>query len=118
MSEPILTRNFKVIDIATNVSTNSAAIDISDCTIVGLQVFASGIAGAVAGSVKLQASSDGGSNWSDIGTAISIPAAFTNGITSLNNVPWSLIRVSFTALSGGGETLTNLKAYVVTKRPA
>ena len=118
MAQPILTRNLKVIDIVTNTSTNSSPVEISDCTIVGLQAIATGAAGATAGSIQFQASLDGGTTWTNIGTALSVPAAFTNGVASLSDVPYSLIRVAFTALSGGGAALTSLQVYVATKQPA
>ena len=118
MSQPILTRNLQVIDIVANTSTNSSSIDISDCTIVGLQAVATGAAGATPGSIQFQASQDGGTTWSNVGTALSVPAAFTSGVTNLTDAPWSLIRVAFTALSGGGAALTSLKVYVSTKQPA
>lgn len=118
MSQPILTRNLKVIDIVANNSTNSASIDISDCTIVGLQAIATGAAGATPGSIQFQASLDNGTTWTNIGTALSVPAAFTNGVASLSDVPYPLIRVAFTALSGAGNALTSLKVYVATKQPA
>ena len=120
MAQPILTRNLKVFDYTTgaNTSRDSSAIDISDCTIIGVQVITTGAAGATAGSVKLQASCDSGTTWSDIGTALSVPAAFTNGVISLADVPYPLVRVAFTALTGGTPALTSLKVYVSTKQPA
>lgn len=118
MSQPILTRNLKVIDIVANTSTNSSSIDISDCTLVGVQAIASGAAGATPGSIKLQASLDGGTTWSDIGSPLSVAAAFTNGVISLADVPYPLVRVAFTALSGAGAALTSLQVYVATKQPA
>lgn len=118
MAQPILTRNLKVIDIVANTSTNSSAIDISDCTLIGVQAVATGAAGATPGSIKLQASCDSGTTWSDIGTALSVPAAFTNGVISLADVAYPLVRVSFTALSGAGAALTSLQVYVATKQPA
>ena len=118
MSQPILTRNLKVINIVANTSTNSDPVDISDCTIVGLQAIATGAAGATAGSIQFQASLDNGTTWTNIGTALSVPAAFTNGVASLSDVPYSLIRVAFTALSGAGAALTSLQVYVATKQPA
>jgi len=118
MSQPILTRNLRVINITSNTSTNSAAIDVSDCTLAGLQAIATGAAGATAGSIQFQASLDNGTTWSNIGTALSVPAAFTNGVASLSDVPYPLIRVAFTALSGAGAALTTLQVYVSTKQPA
>ena len=118
MSQPILTRNLLAIDIVANTSTNSAAIDISDCTIIGLQAVATGAAGATPGSLQFQASLDNGTTWTNIGSALSVAAAFTNGVLSVADVPYSLIRVAFTALSGGGAALTTLKVYVATKQPA
>jgi hypothetical protein len=118
MSQPILTRNLRVINIASNTSTNSAAVDISDCTIVGLQAIATGAAGTVAGSIQFQASQDNGTTWTNIGTALSVPASFASGVATLTDAPWSLIRVAFTALGGTGPALTSLQVFVVTKQPA
>ena len=118
MSQPILTRNLEVINIVANTTTNSPTIDISDCTIIGVQAVATGVAGTTAGSIKLQASCNSGTTWSDIGTALSVPAAFTNGVISLADVPYPLVRVAFTALTGGTPALTSLKVYVSTKQPA
>jgi len=118
MSQPILTRNLRVINITSNTSTNSAAIDISDCTIVGLQAIATGAAGTVAGSIQFQASQDNGTTWTNIGSALSVPALFTNGVATLTDAPWSLIRVAFTALTGTSPALTSLQVYVSTKQPA
>jgi hypothetical protein len=117
MSQPILTRNLRVINIASNTSTNSAAIDISDCTIVGLQAIATGAAGTTPGSIKFQTSLDGGTTWTDIGTPLSVAAGFTNGIATLTDAPWALIRVVFTALSGTSPALTSLQVFVSTKQP-
>jgi len=112
MAQPILTRNLEALTLISNTSTNSLAIDISDCTIIGVQAVAAGVAGTTAGSIKLQASC------ADIGTALSVPAAFTNGVISLADVPYPLVRVAFTALTGGTPALTSLKVYVSTKQPS
>jgi len=42
MAQPILTRNSKVIDITSGVTTSSSLVDVSDCTALAIQAVWSG----------------------------------------------------------------------------
>ncbi len=78
MAQPILTRNSKVIDITSGVTTSSSLVDVSDCTALAIQAVWSGT--SPSGTVTIEASLDG-VNFSTYGaSSISVTGASGSGV--------------------------------------
>lgn len=113
MSQPILTRNLKVIDITSGVTTSSSLIDISDCSVVAMQAVWSGT--TPSGTVALEGSLDG-VNFSTFGAStVTVTGASGNGVVNFSPAGMPFIRATFTYTSG---TVASLKVYVSSKLPA
>lgn len=113
MSQPILTRNVRAINITSGVDTISPVIDVSDCSVATMQCIWAGT--TPAGTINVECSLDG-SNWATFGvTAVNVNTASGNTITSfnLNGIPF--IRINYDYTSG---TITSLRVFVATKQPA
>lgn len=113
MSQPILTRNLKVIDITSGVTTSSSSVDVSDCSLVAMQAVWSGT--TPVGTVTLEGSLDG-VNFSTFGaSSISVSGATGSAVVTSNAIGFPFLRATFTYTSG---TVASLKVYVSSKLPA
>jgi len=111
MSQPVLTKNTKVIDITSGVTTSSAMVDVSDCDKVAMQVVWSGT--TPVGSVALEGSLDG-VNFSTINSStISVSGTTGNGILTIGSIAIPFVRATFTYTSG---TVASLKVYISSKQ--
>lgn len=111
MAQPILTRNLKVIDITSGVTTSSSLVDVSDCTALAVQAVWSGT--APSGTVTIEASLDG-TNFSTYGaSSISVTGASGNGVVSSGPIGFPFVRATFTYTSG---TVASLKVYLSSKQ--
>ena len=111
MSQPILTKNVKVIDITSGTTTSSSLLDVSDCATVAMQAVWTGT--TPSGTVTLEGSLDG-VNFSTFGAgSISVTGASGNGVVASNSIGMPFIRATFTYTSG---TVTSLKVYLSAKQ--
>ena len=113
MSQPILTRNLKVIDITSGATTSSSSIDISDCTVIAMQAVWAGA--TPSGTVTIEGSLDG-STWSTFGaSSITVTGASGSGLVNFSPAGMPFVRATVTYTSG---TVSSLKVYVSSKLPA
>lgn len=113
MSQPILTRNTRVINITSGTTTSSSAIDISDCTVVAMQAVWAGT--TPSGTVTIEGSLNG-STWSTFGaSSITVSGATGNGLVNFSPAAMPFIRATYTHTSG---TVSSLQVFVSTKQPA
>jgi hypothetical protein len=111
MAQPILTRNSKVIDITSGVTTSSSLVDVSDCTALAVQAVWSGT--SPSGTVTIEASLDG-VNFSTYGaSSISVTGASGSGVVSSGPIGFPFVRATFTYTSG---TVASLKVYLSSKQ--
>ena len=111
MSQPILTRNLKVIDDAPTGNLSSDLIDVSDCTAIAVQAVWSGT--SPVGTVAIEASLDG-VNFSTYGaSSISVSGASGSGVVSSGPIGFPFVRATFTYTSG---TVASLKVYLSSKQ--
>lgn len=113
MSQPVLTKNVKVIDITSGVTTSSSGLDISDCTMVAIQAVWSGT--TPVGTVAIEGSLDGVNFSSISASTISVSGATGNGIVNVGYTAVPFVRATFTYTSG---TVASLKVYLSSKQPA
>jgi hypothetical protein len=111
MAQPILTRNSKVIDITSGVTTSSSLVDVSDCTALAIQAVWSGT--SPSGTVTIEASLDG-VNFSTYGaSSISVTGASGSGVVNSGPIGFPFVRATFTYTSG---TVASLKVYLSSKQ--
>lgn len=91
-------------------SVNSDAISFEDAKIGAIQISMTG--GSPVGTLKLQGSLDGGTNWVDVeSSSKSVAAATDGGIWHLAQVGYPIVRVAYTRTSGS----TTASGYIFKK---